>query len=114
MPVVVTDHDLAVKTVGAVTLLELWAPWCPSCLTLGPVCDALARQHGARVRLARCDIDVNRGVAARLGVRSVPMVVVFAPDGSAVGRVGGAFARGSLATLVRAALALPPPTTSCA
>jgi hypothetical protein len=33
------------------------------------------------------------------------MVVVFGFDGSEVGRVGGAFARGSLASLVETALA---------
>jgi len=105
MPAEVTDHNLTALTTGAVTLLELWAPWCPTCLTLGPVCDVLARQHGGRVRLARCDIDASRGVAAALGVRSVPMVVVFAVDGSEIGRVDGAFARGSLASLVETALA---------
>lgn len=103
----VTDDNLRSLTTGVVTLLELSAPWCSACLTLGPLCDVLERQHAGLVRIARCDIDANRGVAAALRVRSVPLVVVFAADGSEVGRVGGAFARRSLVRAVTEALERP-------
>lgn len=105
----VTDGNLRSVTTGVVTLLELSAPWCSACLTLGPLCDVLERQHQGSVRVASCDIDANPGVAEALGVRSVPLVVVFAADGSEVARAGGAFARRSLARAVSVALERPGP-----
>lgn len=84
----ITDANFGEST-GRVTVLELWAPWCAACGSRAPTCDSIGRDNAGRVQLARCDIDANRQVASALQVRTVPMVVVFGPDGSEIGRAAG-------------------------
>ena len=58
-------------------LVDFTAPWCRPCRAIEPWLVELEREHQARLRLIRLDIDVNVGVPARYGVLSLPTVMVF-------------------------------------
>jgi putative thioredoxin len=60
------------KTVPVV--VDLWAPWCGPCRTLGPILDKVVGATGGRVELAKVDIDTNPAVAQAFGVQSIPAV----------------------------------------
>ena len=58
-------------------LVDFTAPWCRPCRAIEPWLVELEREHQARLRLIRLDIDANVGVPARYGVLSLPTVMVF-------------------------------------
>ena len=68
------------KTVPVV--VDLWAPWCGPCRTLGPILDKVVGATGGRVELAKVDIDTNPAVAQAFGVQTIP--AVFALRGGKV------------------------------
>jgi putative thioredoxin len=70
-------------------LLDCWAPWCAPCRSLKPVLEKLARDYDGRFVLAKLNSDENPQVAALLGLRSIPLVVLF-KDGVPVGQFNGA------------------------
>lgn len=70
-------------------LLDLWAPWCGPCRTLGPLLDQLATAYDGRFVLAKLNVDDNPQVAAALQARSIPQVVLF-KDGRPVDQFVGA------------------------
>lgn len=71
----VTFEALVSRASGPV-VVEFWAPWCVPCAKLGPVLEALERSTGA-VRFLKLDVDSSPVTAARLGVLSIPTVIVF-------------------------------------
>jgi thioredoxin len=65
-------------------LVDFGAKWCGPCKVLEASIHALASERDA-VRFGKVDTDESREVAARLGVRAVPTVILFR-DGKEVAR----------------------------
>jgi thioredoxin len=98
---VITDDTFMDVTEGGYTVVDFWASWCAPCKGFAPVFAAVASAHDGPVRFGSCDVDANPATAQLLGIRSIPTLVVFGPDGSEVGRSTGAVSRGDLEATVR-------------
>jgi putative thioredoxin len=69
------------KTVPVV--VDLWAPWCGPCVTLGPIIERAIADTDGKVELVKVNIDENPMIAQAFQVQSIPLVVAI-KDGEAV------------------------------
>ena len=69
-------------------LVDFWADWCQPCRIVGPTIDELAGDYAGRVKVAKLDVDANPDVAARLGISSIPTIMLF-EDGRVVRKFVG-------------------------
>jgi putative thioredoxin len=95
------------KTVPVV--VDLWAPWCGPCKTLGPIIERVVGATDGAVELAKVNIDQNPQVAATFQVQSIPAVYALR-DGKVVDGFVGALPEAQVAEFV-ARLAPPPSET---
>ncbi|MDG2112721.1 MAG: thioredoxin, partial [Actinomycetota bacterium] len=89
----VTDQDfnemVAEKSHEIPVVVDLWAPWCGPCKTLGPILEKVIDEQGGKVLGVKINVDENPAVSQAFQVQSIPMVVAF-KDGEAVDGFMGA------------------------
>lgn len=83
------ELDRVVAGSSLPVLADLWAPWCGPCRVVAPMLERLAIERAGSLRIVKLDIDRHPVVPSRLGVQSIPTMVLFA-DGQEVARQIGA------------------------
>ncbi len=83
-----SDFDSQVLNADQVVLVDFWADWCAPCRMIAPVVEELAAELGGRVKIVKMDIDANPDVPSRLGIMSIPTLIIF-KSGKAADRTVG-------------------------
>ena len=86
----VTDSsfDADVLKSGTPVLVDFWAEWCGPCKMIAPVLEEVAVSHAGRVKIAKVDVDDNREIAAKYGIRGIPTLMIFKNGELAAQKVG--------------------------
>jgi len=84
-------------------LVDFWAEWCGPCRMLGPTIEELAKEYAGKVKIGKVNVDENPGVSSKLGIRSIPALLMFMNgkvDGQMVGAQPKTVIKGQLDTLL--------------
>jgi thioredoxin 1 len=69
-------------------LVDYWAEWCGPCKMIAPILDEVAKDYTGRLNVAKMNVDQNRDVPAKFGIRGIPTLMIFKGGQLAATKVG--------------------------
>lgn len=90
MPSKVTDASFEKEVLNSSkpVLVDFWAEWCTPCRQIAPALDELSNELGAKISVAKINIDENPNVPMKYGVKSIPTLMIFKGGQVAATKVG--------------------------
>jgi thioredoxin 1 len=69
-------------------LVDYWAEWCGPCKMIAPILDEVATAYEGKLQIAKMNVDENRDIPGKLGIRGIPTLMVFKSGQLAATKVG--------------------------
>ena len=80
------DNDV-IKS-GKPVLVDYWAEWCGPCKMIAPILDEVAGAYQGKLTIAKMNVDENREIPAKFGIRGIPTLMLFKNGELAATKVG--------------------------
>ena len=69
-------------------LVDYWAEWCGPCKMIAPILDEVATSYSGKLQIAKMNVDENRDIPAKFGIRGIPTLMIFKNGELAATKVG--------------------------
>ena len=85
-------------------LVDYWAEWCGPCKMIAPILDDVATSYAGKLQIAKMNVDDNREIPAKFGIRGIPTLMLF-KDGELAATKVGALSKSQLTAFIDQQLA---------
>jgi thioredoxin 1 len=89
---------------GSAVLVDYWAEWCGPCKMIAPILDEVAGTYQGKLTIAKMNVDENREIPAKFGIRGIPTLMLF-KDGQLAATKVGAMSKAQLTAFIDQQLA---------
>ena len=84
---------------GSIVLVDYWAEWCGPCKMIAPILDDVAQTYEGKITIAKMNVDENREIPAKFGIRGIPTLMIF-KNGQLTATKVGALAKAQLTAFI--------------
>ncbi|MCY7318778.1 MAG: thioredoxin TrxA [Ramlibacter sp.] len=80
-------------------LVDYWAEWCGPCKMIAPILDEVSGTYKDKLQIAKMNVDENRDIPAKFGIRGIPTLMLF-KDGQLAATKVGAMSKAQLTAFI--------------
>ena len=102
----ITDDTFESEVLQSQTpvLVDYWAEWCGPCKMIAPILDEVSSTYEGKLQVAKMNVDENRDIPAKFGIRGIPTLMLF-KDGQLAATKVGAMSKAQLTAFIDQQLA---------
>ena len=82
------DFEQDVLKSGVPVLVDFWAEWCGPCRMIAPTLDEMASEYQGKLAIMKVNVDENRSIPAKFGIRGIPTLLLFKNGQVAATKIG--------------------------
>ena len=82
------SFDADVLKSATPVLVDYWAEWCGPCKMIAPILDEESATYAGKLQIAKMNVDENRDIPAKFGIRGIPTLMIFKGGELAATKVG--------------------------
>jgi thioredoxin 1 len=97
------NFDAEVLKSAEPVVIDFWAEWCGPCKMIGPSLEEISVEMAGKVKIAKINVDDNPELAARYGVRGIPMLAII-KNGEMADQITGARPKSALSAWISSAV----------
>ena len=99
-----TSFEADVLKADKPVLVDYWAEWCGPCKLIAPILDEVSNTYQGKLQIAKMNVDENRDIPAKFGIRGIPTPMLF-KDGQLAATKVGAMSKAQLTAFIDQQLA---------
>ena len=83
-----TSFEADVLQADKPVLVDYWAEWCGPRKMIAPILDEVSASYEGKLQIAKMNVDENRDIPAKFGIRGIPTLMLFKGGQLAATKVG--------------------------
>jgi len=102
---VATDQNFEEEVIKSTVpvVIDFWAAWCVPCKMIAPTLDELAQEFAGKAKIGKLNVDENREIAGKYGIRGIPSLLLF-KDGEIKDQLVGVHSKQEISNMISKSL----------